>query len=157
MAQILKWYGVFLLEAVVLFGVVHLCVQQKYFEKIGEFMPLDSYLYETYDDFREVYYEESKKKVPEITYIKGSICTGKYRLTDLIEAYDYENRRLEIRIHSVLSPENTEKIVDSNKEIKEIMFDIAGIYTITASAVDDGNRKSVCTIRIPVNSRKGTE
>lgn len=156
MRQVLKWYGLFLLEAAALLGIIQLCIQQKYFEKIGDFMPLASSVYETYDDFRGVYYEESKKKVPKIIYMKGNICTGKYRLSDLIEAYDYANRNLEIRVHSILSPEKEEKIADYNKETNEMLFNTAGIYTIMVSAVDDGNRKSVCTIRIPVNSQKGT-
>ena len=153
--QVLKMYGVFILETAALLWIIQLCIQQSYLKEIGDFMPLDSYMYEAYDDFREVYQEESKKKPPEIIYKKGSLYEGKHKLSDIVEAYDYANRNLEIRVHSILTPEMEEKIDDYKQETEEILLDMTGIYMLTVSAVDDGNRKSVCIIRIPVNSQKG--
>ena len=154
MKQVLKSYGLFLLEAMALICMVLLCLEQKYLQEIGMYMPEERWMYETYTDFKETYYEESKKSAPRIVCIEESIETGNYLISELIEVYDYADRRLPIKIHSISNPRKEEIVSNYNGNTLVMAFDMAGVYTIKVSAVDDGNRRSNYTIRIPVNNRK---
>ena len=128
-------------------------MQQGYIKSMGNGIPIEENDYHNYLDFQKDYYIETQKKEPEIVYVAGSIDTGEYLISELIEAYDYDNRNLNVIVHSIINPQNREELYQ--REENRIMFDIPGIYTLKVSAVDDGNRRSACEIRIPVNNRKG--
>lgn len=152
MKGVVKTYGGFLLEAVVFISIVYLCLQQGYLQLIGTKMPVEEKDYHTYTDFSEHYYAETQKAMPVIGYTTGSLDTGVYQLFDLIEAYDYAGEKLSLNVHSILNPKK-EAVLWSG-EGEQIEFEMPGVYIVTVSAADDGNRRSVCTIKIPVNSRK---
>lgn len=151
MKQVFKIYGQFLLEGVAIVGIIALWFGQGIYKEIGANLPIYTMTYDTYEDFREIYCQESQKKAPEITYVKGSIYTGKYLLLDLVEAYDYAGRSLSIEVYSILNPKKEERVDVYDANTTRMEFDMAGIYVLTVGAVDDGNRYSECTIKIPVN------
>lgn len=151
MKQVLKLYGMFVLEGIALIGMVIFWQEQGIFEKIGKRLTVEKAEYSSYADFRGVYQEESKKEKPRIEYVNGSINAGIHLLSELIEAYDYADRKLEIKVHSITNPKNEERLDYYDAETTKMNFDLAGIYTIKVSTVDDGNRVSIGTVRIPVN------
>lgn len=151
MKVVMKLYGQFILETVVLLAITLLCLQQGHLEWMGNNMPTEEKFYHDYSDFQKVYYEECQKRAPEIVYINGNVVTGAYLVSELIDAYDYAGRGLEVIVHTVLNPQNQEEAVEDSR----IVFSVPGIYTVKVSAVDDGNRRSICTIRIPVNNSRG--
>lgn len=152
MKGVVKTYGSFLLEAMVFAGILYLCLQQGYLDWIGLRMPMEEKNYHMYTDFRERYYEETQKEVPSIGYIAGSLNTGVYQLSELIEAYDYAGEKLSLNVHSILNPKKEE--IFWSGESEQLEFGMPGVYIVKVSAADDGNRRSFCTIKIPVNSRK---
>jgi len=152
MKVVIKVYGKFMLETVTMIAITLLCLQQGNLKWMGNRMPTEEKFYHNYSDFQNVYREESQKKEPEIVYINGSIATGEYLVSELVEAYDYDNRSLNVTVHGILNPQNQEEVCYDEKN--RIMFATPGIYTIKVSAVDDGNRRSTCKIRIPVNTGK---
>lgn len=151
MKQVLKIYGKFMLEGIALSCVVYLWIYGSFFENIGAQLTVETMEYGSYTDFREIYLRESQKEVPQINYITGNITVGAHALAELIEAHDYAERELEIKIHSIINPKGEEQLNHYDEESENINFTMPGVYTIKVSAVDDGNRKSVCLIKIPVN------
>lgn len=153
MKVIIKIYGQFIVEAVTLLAIILLCLQQGYLKWMGNRIPTEEKYYHNYFDFQKVYYEECQKDGPEIVYINESVGIGTYMVDELMEAHDYVGRSLEVRVHTIINPQNQVEVCEAGS----LVFSGPGIYTIKVSAVDDGNRRSICTIRIPVNNRKEIE
>ena len=159
MDQIGRNYGKFILE-----GIAVLCLtgflfwsisddmgNQGMLEILGTYLPWWDEHDEVYEDFHEIYKEESRKSVPEISYRAGAINTGNVNITQLIRAVDYSGRELTLEILSIKNMEGEEMIQNYDWENGEIRFIQAGVYTVLVSATDDGNRRTECRIKIPVN------
>jgi len=153
MKLVVRAYGRFLLESIVVLSMVMLLIQQGYLQFVGQHIQTVTEDYSEYTDFREHYYWECQKDAPKILYVKGSIETGSYSLSELVEAYDYEGKRLEVGIERILTSQMEEQIPEYGEETY-LNFEKAGIYSIEVSAEDDGNRCSRRTIKIPVNNRR---
>lgn len=159
MEQIMKTFGDNVLEAFIaiclvamlLYGIVDAEGNQGVFKIIGANVSSESTDYREYTDFREVYQEESKKEPPKIKYAASCLQVGSVKLSDYINASDYKGNAIPIKIESIKSADETELLNTYNPITAEIIFERPGIYTVTASVVDENNRMVRCTIRIPVN------
>lgn len=160
MEKIIKQYGKFALAAAALFlaltivftGVRDDAGNQGLFAiagaNIGEHVK--SAEYGAYTDF-DTYAKEGSKSFPEITYAGTNLVTGRSRLGDHIGAADHAGNALQIKINSIRDWNGTELMEGYDQNTTEMEFVRPGIYEVTVSAVDSWNRKSICTIRIPVN------
>jgi len=165
MEQIGKTYGRFILEgiAVVFLTVLLLCGSSSegtgvgILAKLGEYLPQEDKNYELYSDFRDVYKQESLKSAPRIEYVTGAADAGIVSVDEIIKAYDYDEEELELRVLSIKNMEGEELVESYDSENMEINLEYAGIYVFLVEAVDDGNRVTKCSIRVPVNSRIGRE
>lgn len=159
MKQVIEIYGKFLLEAagvaalvLLLFIGIHDAEGNRgIFRMIGAKLPVGNIVVENYLD-AEIYKSESEKQPPEIrfqpeTMIKKGIQT----LSDYLIAEDYDAKLLPIKILCVINPEGTDITGDCNSDTTEILFPEPGIYSVTLAAKDDGNRKTVKVVKIPVN------
>ncbi len=158
MEQVIKEYGQFLLSGITVVLVMLLLFTGLEdtqgnigaFKMFGETIETIDINHDTYTDFKEIYWIESKKPFPVITYISGHLKTGAIKLEEHIKAVDYAGRELEIKITAIEGPDGKEKIGEYNDVTTEIVISNPGIYTVNVNAVDDGNRSSQCIIRIPV-------
>ena len=106
--------------------------------------------YNEYTDFRNVYQIESNKNEPIIKYTGGHLKTGIIKLGDHIEATDYVNQNLKVKIIEIIGPDGENLLEQYNESSTELEMSYSGIYTIKVNALDDGNRLSQCVIKIPV-------
>jgi hypothetical protein len=72
-------------------------------------------------------------------------------------AEDYSKTRIPVRIRSIISPAGDNVTDDFNRENMIMNFKEAGIYTVRASAVDDGRRRTEKQIFVPVNRKEGED
>lgn len=158
MEQIIRGYGVFLLDAVV---VAILCVgifkindseECGFFPEIGKKLVIKKQDYNGYFDFKETYQEESKKALPVIYFTGKHIRTGIVSLKDEIVAYDFSGNILPVRITSIKSMDGVECLEHYNPETMEMNFLQPGYYSVEIETMDEGMRVTRCKIRIPVNS-----
>lgn len=158
MEQIIRTYGKFLLEAAVFAAVLLLLAagitdgegNRGIFRIVGAQIQEGEYVSHRGDV--DCYESESKKAVPAIRYTAGgALNTGSYATDSILQAVDYSGAGLAVHISSICDPGGTEQIGSYPQNVTQIHFARRGIYTVTASATDAWNRKSVCTIRIPVN------
>ena len=118
---------------------------------IGAKLPIDSVDYEGYTDYNS-YQTESTRQAPEIYFQSGSLIrTGNNKLSDCIMAKDYAANMLQIKVISIKNPDDTDITSQCNQDTTEIMLNDPGVYTVTVSAKDDANRKSIKVIKFPVN------
>ena len=109
----------------------------------------------TYEDF-SVYCSESSKSAPVIRYdATGPLCIGTYGLTEFISAGDEAGTTYPVYLLGMWDTEGKEIDVAGMAELGQISFAEPGIYTVKVAAADTEYRRTVATIRIPVNSRKG--
>lgn len=106
--------------------------------------------YSTYTDF-STYKSESEKTFPEVTYDASlSLETGQINLLHVIKAKNYSGNELPLHVTSIADPYGQE-LIEGYDETNGIHLSRAGIYTVTVWVVDDGARKTVCKIKIPIN------
>lgn len=159
MEQIIRIYGKMLLEIItvmllILFLFYNIQDEEGnrgIFKIVGAQITVESTDYHTYSDFG-MYLEESKKEYPVITFDAGrSICRGTFFVSDYAKATDYADRDIRLEVRSILDPAGNENLDTYNKETMEASIPVPGVYVMEVSATDQENRKTVCTIRIPVN------
>ena len=106
--------------------------------------------YHVYQDF-DGYKMEAEKTGPVITpafpvFTVGSTVT----LSDYVEAVDYAGNRLAVRAAGIMAPDGT-AVAAGLPGDTDITLDQIGSYTVSLYAVDDGNRKTSCSIQLLVN------
>ena len=157
MKQVIEVYGKFLLEAVgvaalallLLVGIRDTEGNRGIFQMVGAKLPVESY----FD--AEIYKSESEKQPPTIRLqLETMIKTGTQKISDYLIAEDYDANLLPIKILCVINPEGTDITGDCNSDTTEILFPEPGIYTVTLAAKDDGNRKTIKVVKIPVNDER---
>ncbi len=162
MKQVIEVYGKFLLEAVgvaalallLLVGIRDTEGNRGIFQMVGAKLPVESIVVEDYFD-AEIYKSESEKQPPTIhLQLETMIKTGTQKISDYLIAEDYDANLLPIKILSVINPEGTDITGDCNPDTTEILFAKPGIYTVTVAAKDDGNRKTIKVVKIPVNDER---
>lgn len=162
MKQVIEVYGKFLLEAVgvaalallLLVGIRDTEGNRGIFQMVGAKLPVESIVVEDYFD-AEIYKSESEKQPPTIRLqLETMIKTGTQKISDYLIAEDYDANLLPIKILSVINPEGTDITGDCNPDTAEILFAKPGIYTVTVAAKDDGNRKTIKVVKIPVNDER---
>ena len=159
MEQIVKQYGIFILEGMVyvlLLGLFFTGMKDKngnigFFNLVGSNLEIEKVNYEDYKEFRGLFCEESKKTAPLIKYIGKNLKTGINKIDDNISASNYSGAMLPIHVISIKNPLGEELIGTYQKDTSQVYFELSGIYTIVVSARDDGNRYSEAMIRFPVN------
>lgn len=156
MEQIIKNYGRFVLDAVVVALLMVLLFSQitdaegnrGILNMIGAGIDTGSINYADYTDFN-TYVAESSKPAPVITYNgSNSIHAGVARLSDYIKAADRTGAEIAVRVVTLTDQAGTELPCDADTEAN---FPEAGIYTVRVTAVDDINKRTTSDIRIPVN------
>lgn len=159
MKQVLEIYGKFLLDAVVvilllillLFQITDADGNKGVFELIGNYLQSDVQEGVKYADF-DVYKTECDRAKPVISYIGTEHTdTGVHVLTEYISAVDSEGNQIPFQVVNVIGPDGTELTEYVKEDYQEVSFITPGIYTVSVSARDIWNKKTVCTIRIPVN------
>ncbi len=162
MKQVIEVYGKFLLEAagvaalalLLLVGIRDTEGNRGIFRMVGAKLPVESTVVEDYLD-AEIYKSESAKQPPAIRLqLEAMIETGTQKISDYLIAEDYDANLLPIKILSVINPEGTDITGDCNPDTTEILFAKPGIYTVTVEAKDDGNRKTIKVVKIPVNDER---
>ena len=159
MKQVITAYGHFLLEGIVLVLVLVLlfCGIRDEEGNVGVFymagarLSIEQTDYQGFTDFRGTYRSEAAKSKPQISYVAGNLSSGTVCLTDCIRVLDYAGNELSFWVDSVKTPDGRE-IADSYDPVtNEIYLGQPGIYKMTVSVCDSGNRTADGVIYIPVN------
>ena len=158
MKQIIAEHGYFLLDGIALVFLVFLLFHgmaanngSNLFSEIGPKLKIETVNYNTYTDFKRTYLLEAAKRPPFIFYQGGNLTIGDICLTNYIKATDHAGHALPVKISSILNMQGAELIGSFRQDSAKINLSQPGIYTISVNAVDDGNRLTKCTIKIPVN------
>ena len=159
MKQVITAYGHFLLEGIVLVLLLVLVFcgirdeegNVGVFNMTGARVSIEHTDYQTFTDFRGTYVSEAAKTEPEISYTVGNLQTGRNCLTDCIKAVDYAGNVLSFWVDSIKTPDGREIVDSYNADTKEIYLGQTGIYKMTVSVCDSGNRTVDGVIYIPVN------
>ena len=158
MEKILKEYGPFLLAgfvlvmllAVILSGITDEDGNRGIFRIIGAKLDVESAEYTSYTDF-DTYQTEAGESLPEIAF-DGTmgVYTGVMALADYVRAVDFSGAALSVSFVGLEDISGNDLSGSYNAETGEITFSEPGIYCLTVSAMDGGNRKAVKSITIPV-------
>lgn len=160
MKLVIEHYGRFILDGIVVVAVMMIVFlwltdsegNKGIFAVTGAQINIDATDYTAYTDFKGVYKTESEKKHPRISFTGGRITIGTHTLSNYIKAVDDAGQNLAIKVSSILAPDGTEVVGTYNQNTTEITFSQSGIYTLTVSVLDEGNRMTKTNIKIPVNS-----
>lgn len=158
MKQVINQYGKFLIEGIVLVALLMLLFigirddagNQGVPHIVGARLPTGGINYDSYSDF-DVCHTESGKKKPTIDYVGGNLTVGVIKLSDYIHATDYAGSDLQIKIMEIRSPDGSDITGAYLPDTAEISLDVPGVYTVKLRAIDDGGRKTICTLNIVVN------
>lgn len=162
MEQVIRVYGKFLLDAFLLGALIGLLLvnvqdaegNRGIFTIIGAHIETGTHSNSEFLDYK-VYESQSERSAPVIAYVReGLLYTGKYTAAEIVKASDNTGRELPVLLLSLCSPYGVELLEKDKSGITEIEFSCPGIYVLKAAAVDEWNRKSVCTIRLPVNRQE---
>jgi len=159
MSLIFREYGNFMLSSLAVIGVMFLLFARIEDEEgnvgvcniVRTQIEIENVDYVGYTDFKTTYQSESYKEAPQISYYGGALCIGEVYLNECVKAIDYAGRNLEICVRSIINPIGKEIIDEYDRISSRINTNVAGIYTITVSALDDSNRFTQAVIRIPIN------
>ena len=159
MRQVISTYGGFFVEGLVfilLFVMVFHGIKDKegnrgLFAMMGANLAIEDTDHQIFLDFKSTFVEEGRKNAPTIVYSGSNLKVGNVRLLDFLTVTDYEGRALALNVTSIIDSKGVELIDIYNHDTSEINLALPGVYTIKVSALDDGNRCSEGTIRIPVN------
>ena len=158
MEKILKEYGPFLLAGfvlvmlltVILSGITDEDGNRGIFLVIGAKLEVESADYTSYTDF-DTYQAEAGKSLPEIVFEGGTgVYTGVVALADYVRAVDFAGAALPINFVGLEDIFGNDLSGSYDPGTGEITFSGPGIYCLTVSATDSGNRKAVKSISIPV-------
>lgn len=158
MEQIIKIYGKFLLEGIVLVALLTILFVEITDEAgnkgvwaiTGNRIEVESIDYKEYTDFKDTYQSESNKAAPTISVIGTHLCSGLCVIPAYIKAIDYAGNELPVKVSSIKDESGTELINNYNIDTGEIDF-VPGIYTVKICAKDANNKQTSCTIQIPVS------
>jgi hypothetical protein len=159
MEQVAKVYGKFALEAVtaaLLFvflfaGITDTEGNHGVLRIIGAGLPVSDVDYGAYTDYG-VWITEANREKPSIhVQWEGWIMRGNRRLSDYIWAEDDGGNRIPFRVTGIWNPSGQDVTADFDRETGIMDLKDAGIYTVKVSAMDEGNRKTVKRILLPVN------
>ena len=157
MEEVVKTYGKYVLAAITLWllimtifcniqdGEDHTGIR----EIIAAHIDTEKTDYHSYQDF-ETYQTESNKEYPIISYHDaGSLPVGNVYFLDQVDAVDYAGDHIPVKIEKM---ENItgDDLTGCVRDDGVIEFPDSGIYKITVSAKDDGNRNTRRTIAVPV-------
>lgn len=160
MEQVIRTYGRFLLEVVVVAALVLLLFAEitdgqgnrGILRIAGAVLKEEETFPERLDV--ECYRDACARNAPVITYtVAGMLYTGEYPLEKIFMAKDDRGTVLSLNVRSICSPHGEEQ--EYSAETEQICFDERGIYTVCVSATDAWNRTCICECRIPVNSQEG--
>ena len=156
MEQVIRAYGMFILEAAVFTGVIWLLFMgikdnadnQGFSSVTGSCQEEISAPYLDFSRYRT----ESEKDAPAIQYVwKGMLYLGEYAPEELLSAQDYHGEALPLQLCSVSDAQGTDRTQEVCMESGGIRFESPGIYILKVKAMDAWNRITVCEIGVPVN------
>lgn len=158
MDQIVRAYGKFLLEGMVLValmvvlfcGITDEAGNRGVLAMVGAQLEVEGMDHNNYTDFRGTYRSESNKLAPIISFVGTHLYSGTCILPNFVKAVDFSGNELEIKVSSIQDESGAELISRYNHVTGEIDF-APGIYTVWVSAEDACNRTMNCTIQIPVS------
>lgn len=157
MEQVIKAYGKFLLEGIVLVALLVILTvmsdsagNKGVFAITGTKLEIDRIDYGQYNDFKGIYQSESNKAAPAISVAGTHLYSGVCNIPGFIKATDHTGTELLIKVSSIKDAGGTELIDDYNQATGEINL-ASGIYRVEVSARDANNRQTSCMIQIPVN------
>lgn len=155
MEQVIRFYGKFMIEGIVLFLMIIILfngigVEEGILVFAGKNVKIDSIDYNQYNDFKGTYQGECKKKVPEIFFVGTHLQSGNCIITDFIKAKDFTGTELQIKVISIKDAGGIELMSEYEQETGKIFLK-PGIYTVEVSAVDEKNKCMKCRIQIPVS------
>ena len=155
MEKVIREYGGFLLSGFVLVTLFYLIFSgirddegnQGALNMVGAQIQTEDADYEAYTDFDATVADAAKDK-PTITCAGNNIHTGYVVFPEYVQATSSMGNVLPLQIISVIDPKGNELLCDENGGAD---CTTAGIYTITVTAVDSINKRTVNCIKIPVN------
>lgn len=157
MKQVIKAYGKFLLEGIVLVALLGIITvisdsagNTGVFAIAGAKLEIDSVDYDRYNDFKGTYQDESHKAAPQISVVGTHLYNGVCNIPTFVKAVDYTGAELPVKVSSIKDTGGTEQIGDYNQDTGEISL-IPGIYMVEVSAKDANNRQTSCILQIPVS------
>lgn len=160
MEQIVKEYGRVFLSVVVCAGLLLLLTGMKDSRGNQGILHICGALLEKEapvsqrEDFA-VFAREGEKEAPSIAYRdSGTLYVGECTLGEQLMAKDGEGNALAVQVNHISGPGGREWSGETMKEWSAFCFPVGGIYRITATAVDAGNRTTTCVISVPVNDRR---
>ena len=158
MEQVIKAYGKFLLEGIILVALLTILTvmsdsagNKGVFSIVGTKLEMNSVDYNQYNDFKGTYKSESNKEAPVISVIGTHLYSGVCSIPSFIKATDYTGAELLIMVSSIKDAGGTELIGDYNQDTGEISL-ASGIYMVEVSAKDVNNKLTKCTVQIPVSN-----
>lgn len=158
MEQIIRTYGVFLLETVAIlfmlillfYGITDEGGNRGVLRMIGHYLEGEQEEIPAGHDFA-VFQEEGGKASPQIVCELGqALDVGMYRMDTYIKAIDSSGREIPIKITNVFNEQGDDVTLNETNNM-EVFFNKAGIYTIWVTAMDESNKISRSQVRIPVN------
>ena len=160
MEEIIKQYGRFFFSAAVFvlflslffFNITDDAGNKGILKIIGAKFTVSDNKYEDYKD-HDSYKKESQKALPTIRYAyAGNVYSGTdIKLSDLIEAKDYQNADLPMRVLRIKNSTGDEITGIYDAVSGKIRFPDQGIYKVAVTVTDQAKKKKTCTINIPVN------
>lgn len=158
MEQVIKAYGRFLVEGIVLVALLVILFtgindedgNKGVLAVAGAKLEVESVNYNQYTDFIGTYQNECGKAAPVISFIGTHLYSGTCIIPDFIKATDCAGAELQIKVSSIKDEGGVELIDLYNQDTGEISF-VPGIYTVEVSAKDANNKLTRCTIQIPVS------
>lgn len=106
--------------------------------------------YHAYHDF-DGYKTEAEKTGPVINQAFPVFAVGStVKVSDYVTAIDYAGNRLAVHITRITAPDGT-AVTAGLPGDTDIILDQTGNYAVSLYAVDDGNRKTICSMQILVN------
>lgn len=155
MEKIIREYGGFLLSGIVLISLIYLIFfgikddegNEGTLNMIGARIKTEDTDYGAYTDYDSIVADATRER-PIITYNgSNNIRVGHVVLSDYIQATSCTGEVLPIRVLSVVDKNGMELTCNENGGVDCFT---PGIYTVMVSAVDDINKKTVNTIKIPI-------
>ena len=157
MEQVIRTYGVFLLEAVIFaaligmlfWGITDEAGHRGVFAIAGAYQEEEAVMSGL--DYTK-YRSESEKSAPVIEYVwSGMLHVGEYSVDELLLAKDYRGERLAVELCNITDLSGVDRTEEAKTGDGRLRFGRAGVYRLKVRAVDAWNRTTTCEICIPVN------
>ena len=158
MEQVLKTYGIFLLEAVafILFWVLAFRGIRDTQGNTGVFSMAGAQLVEEQKAYGSDFaccVEESRRSAPALSYKKAqALHVGEYEISELVLAVDDSGRELPLQLQCVFNPQGVLESSSISEDCARICFREPGIYQLQIYVIDEWNNETTCRIAIPVNN-----